>query len=172
MRCFIVLFICSLICFVLPTKPQSKLKIGYINSEELLMAMPERSEALKKMQDFVKQLENQLLEMQNELEKKYNDYLQKKDSLSELIRKHKEEEILELQRRIQVFQDNAQNEMRKKEQELLQPIIEKAKNTIEEVAKENGFTYILDVSSPTILYYPKDPQIDILPLVKKKLNLK
>ncbi|MCX7955000.1 MAG: OmpH family outer membrane protein [Bacteroidales bacterium] len=151
---------------------QQKIKIGYINSNELLTAMPERTEAQKKLQDFAKQLEDQLLQMQTELERKYNDYLSKKDSLTEIVRKSREEELLSLQQRIQTFQENAQSEMQKKEQELLKPIIEKAKVAIEEVAKENGFTYIFDISSGAVLVYPKESSDNILPLVKKKMNIK
>lgn len=52
--------------------------------------------------------------------------------------------------------------------QLVQPLIDKAKKAIEEVAKENGFTYIIDTSSGALLYSGGE---DILPLVKKKLNL-
>jgi len=59
--------------------------------------------------------------------------------------------------------------LQKKEQSLLQPIIDKAKNAINEVAKEGSFTYILDSSVGVVLYSVESD--DILPLVKKKLGL-
>ncbi len=149
---------------------QQKLKFGHLNSNDLLEAMPERLSAQKTLQDFTKQLEDQLVTMQEELEKKYNEYLEKKDNMTELIRKNKEEELMSIQQRIQTFQTNAQQELQKKEQELIKPIIDKAKKAIEDVAKEQGYTYIFDTGSGAILYFPKESD-DILPLVKKKLGI-
>ena len=115
---------------------QQKIKLGHLNSNDLLEAMPEKAKAQKSLQDYSKQLEDQLTTMQDELEKKYNDYLSKKDSLSDLIKKNREDELMSLQQRIQTFQGNAQQELQKKEQDLLKPIIDKAKQAIEDVAKE------------------------------------
>ncbi len=60
--------------------------------------------------------------------------------------------------------------IKKKEQELLTPLINKAREAINEVAKENGYKYIFDSSLGVILF--TDDTDDILPLVKKKLNIK
>ncbi len=150
---------------------QQKLKFGHLNSNDLLETMPDKATAQKTLQDFSKQLEDQLLAMQEELEKKYNEYLEKKDNMTDLIKKNKEEELMSLQQRIQTFQTNAQQELQKKEQELLKPIIDKAKKAIEDVCKENGYTYVFDTGTGALLYYPKDSD-DILPLVKKKLGIK
>ncbi len=149
---------------------QQKIKLGHLNSNDLLESMPDKAAAQKTLQDYSKQLEDQLTTMQEELEKKYNEYLVKKDSLTDLIKKSKEEELMSLQQRIQTFQTNAQQELQKKEQELLKPIIDKAKKAIEDVAKENGYTYVFDTASGSLLYYPKESD-DILPLVKKKLAI-
>ena len=51
------------------------------------------------------------------------------------------------------------------------PIQEKIMTAIKAVGEENGFTYILDVNSSTIVYTGKDA-IDVTPLVKDKLGLK
>jgi len=77
---------------------------------------------------------------------------------------------MDLSNRIEAFQSSAQEDLQKKEQELLQPIIDLAKKAIEEVAKEQGYTYILDTAYGIVLF--ADPSDDIMPLVKKKLNLK
>ncbi len=162
-----VLFIACVVTF---SNAQQKNKFGHLSSTDLLEAMPDKEAAQKTLQDFSKQLEDQLTAMQEELEKKYNEYLEKKDNMTELIKKNKEEELMSIQQRIQTFQTNAQQELQKKEQELLKPIIDKAKKAIEDVAKENGYTYIFDTASGSLLYFPKDSD-DILPLVKKKLGI-
>lgn len=166
-KLFLVLMMSSI---VVTGYSQQKIKLGHLNSNELLEAMPEKAKAQKSLQDYSKQLEDQLVAMQDELEKKYNEYLEKKDTYTDLIKKNKEEELTSLQQRIQTFQANAQQDLQKKEQELLKPIIDKAKKAIDEVAKENGYTYIFDTGTGVLLYFPKDSD-DILPLVKKKLGI-
>jgi len=53
---------------------QAQGKIGHINSNELLMAMPDRDAAEKKLEEFAKQLEGQLTSMSMEYEKKLTDF--------------------------------------------------------------------------------------------------
>ena len=55
-----------------------------------------------------------------------------------------------------------------REKALLTPIIDRAKEAIRDVAKENGYTYIFDSAVGVTLYEGGD---DVLPLVKKKLGL-
>ena len=155
---------------VADTFAQGKYKFGHIDANQLLLFMPERVNAQNAIQEHARQLEEQLLAMQAELNNKYQEYLTKQDSLSDLIKQTKEKELQDLQLRIQTFQADAQQSVINKETELIQPIIEKARNAIQEVAKENGFTYIFDVSTGAVLYFSDDSK-DILPLVKKKLGL-
>ena len=59
--------------------------------------------------------------------------------------------------------------MQEKEQELLEPILSKARKAIDEVALEGEFTYIFDKSQGSLLYANESE--NILNLVKKKLKL-
>jgi len=150
---------------------QAKLKFGHVNSNDLFALMPEKNTAQQALQDYSKQLEDQLVAMQDELQKKYTDYQANQATLTDVVKKTKEEELQTMQQRIQTFQANAQDELQKKEQELLKPIIDKAKKAIEDVSKENGYTYVFDTGTGVLLYWPKDSD-DILPLVKTKLGIK
>jgi outer membrane protein len=80
----------------------------------------------------------------------------------------KEQALQELYRRIQGWQQQAQDLSQRKQQELLAPVYDKVKKAIADVAKENGFTFIFNKEQ--LLVSP--PGDDILPLVKKKLNIK
>lgn len=145
---------------------QKTQKLGHINSNELLMAMPERTKIQKDLEDYAKQLQSQLQTMETEWQGKVQDFKAKEGQMTELIRNTKVKEITDLEQRIQDFQETAQKDLQNKEGELLQPLIDKAKKAIEDVAKENGFTYILDSSVGVLLYTAGE---DILPLVKKNL---
>ena len=147
-----------------------ELKFGHINSQELLKAMPENDSAQAQLQRYAQQLQDQMDALQVEYNRKLQDYQAQQGQLTDLIRKTKEQELIDMQKNIQNFQAEAQQDMQKKQQELLQPIIDKANNAIKEVARENGFIYIFDVAGGMILYY-SEKSIDILPLVKKKLGI-
>jgi len=149
---------------------QKNQKFGHINSNELLQAMPENTQAQQALQAHSKELETQLMAMQAELEQKYNDYLAKKDSLSKLLQQTKESELNDLNTRIQSFQQTAQQDLQAKESELLQPIIEKARNAIREVSKEEGYTYVFDTSTGALVYWPEESD-DIMAKVKTKLGM-
>ena len=165
-----VLLIVCLVGFVTLTYGQSKPKIGHINSNELLEQMPGRDSAKAKLQKYANDVQSQYKAMQGELETKYADYQANEKNMTDLIKKTKMDELKDLQDRTENFQKNSQDDMQKKENELLKPMIDRAKKAIEEVATENKYNYIFDTASGILLY--SDPGDDIMPLVKKKLNLK
>jgi outer membrane protein len=150
---------------------QPGLKLGHINSQELLQAMPENDTAQAKLEKIAKEFQSQIEAMQVEFNNKYQDYTSKLSTFSDLVRQTKETELQEMNQRIQQFQTSAQEDMSKKRTEIYKPVLDKANKAISEVAKENNFTYIFDLSAGTVIYHA-DYSIDILPLVKQKLGLK
>lgn len=149
---------------------QKNIKLGHINSNDLMQIMPGRDSAQAILQQEVTGLEEQLKSMQSEMEKRYNDYMEKQSGWTELIRNTKQRELQDMGTRIQEFQENAQKTLQQREQDLLKPIIDRAKKAISDVAAENGYTYILDSGTAAVLY--SQDSDDIMPLVKKKLGLK
>jgi len=145
-------------------------KFGHIDSQELISSMPATDSAQAKLRKLTQDLEEQLELMNVELNNKYENYLSKRDSYSELIRQTKEAEIQEMQQRIQKFQMEADNDLQTQRTKLLQPIQEKALKAVQDVAREQKFTYIFDIGTGAIPYY-SDQSIDIMPMVKKKLGI-
>jgi len=149
---------------------QGTMKIGYIDSNKLMGMMPETDTAQAQVKRYANNLQNQMKAMAQEYQSKVQDYQSNVGTMSDLIKQTKEKEISDLQQRIQAFQASADQDIQKKQQELFQPVIAKVKAAINSVEKENDYTYILDVSQGVVLYYANGD--NILPLVKKKLNLK
>lgn len=146
------------------------LKLGHINSQELLQAMPESDSAQAKVEKITKELQEQLETYQVEFNNKYQDYVAKADSYSEIIKQTKQQELQEMNQRIQQFQQNAEQDLQKRRQEVYKPVLDKANKAVADVAKENGFTYIFDLSAGTVVFH-SESSIDILPLVKQKLGI-
>jgi outer membrane protein len=160
----------ALIVFAGSTQAQS-LKIGHIDSNEIMNMMPERTVIENNLKDFEKQLETELRLMMGEYQTKVADYQNNVATMSNLIRQSKEKEITDLQTRIQDFQQNADVEFGEKRVELLTPLIDKVKKAIEDVGKENNYTYIIDAATGVLLHVGANAD-DVTKLVKTKLNLK
>lgn len=149
---------------------QKNIKLGHINSNDLMEIMPGRDTAMAQLQKDVEDAQAELDAMGKEYETKVNEYMAKRDQLSELIRKTKESDLQAMSARIEEFRSNAKGLLEKRQEELLKPIVDRARAAIEEVGKENGYTYIFDAGVGAILY--SQDSDDIMPLVKKKLGLK
>ncbi len=145
-------------------------KFGHIDLQALIQIMPERAAAEKQFETFQKGLENDFGTMQKEFQAKYLEYAQKRDSLSETLRKVKDEEIQAMQQRIQTFEQTAQQQLQAKQGELLKPVFDKADKAVKEVGAEKGLVYVFDMSSRVILYNSKE-SVDLLPFVKTKLGI-
>ena len=133
--------------------------------------MPEADSAQSQLLALNDELVRTGEELQVEFNKAYLDYEQKRDSLSPLIRKTKEDALNDMQIRIQEFGTMSQQEIETKRQELYQPILIKAQNAITEVADENGFDYVIDTAQGIVLKVPSDESLNILPLVQAKLGI-
>jgi outer membrane protein len=144
-------------------------KIAHINLNDLLLLMPERKKAETDIQEYAKTLDGQMRTMNAEYESKVQEYTSKESIMTEPVKIDKQKEIADLEERIRNFQTTAQESLQKKQNELLEPMLTKAKKSVEEVAKENSYKYVLDNSQGNLLY--AEPADDIMPLVKKKLGL-
>jgi len=147
------------------------LKIGYIDSNEIMGLMPERDSVEVNLMKFQQQLENELRVMGAEYQKKITDYQNNLATMSNLIKQSKEKEIQDLQARIQEFQQSADAEFGDKRTELLKPVIDKVKKAIEDVGKEQGYTYILDSATGVLLHVGSTAD-NVTAQVKAKLKLK
>ncbi|TXC78901.1 OmpH family outer membrane protein [Luteibaculum oceani] len=143
-------------------------KLGHVNSQEILVKMPEYKQAQTKAETFAKELEGSLQSMTTEYQKKLAGLQSKEGNMTNTERETAISELQQLEQRIQSFQVSAQERMQKQESELLTPIIEKVRGAIKKVGETNGFTYIFDLSTGATVY---QNGTDVTPLVKKELGL-
>lgn len=144
-------------------------KFGHIDSNEILGIMPETDSLQNELKNYADYLDQQLNAMANEYQAKVAEYQNNAATMSDLIRQTKEKEITDLQGRIQAFQASADQDLASKQAELFNPLIEKVRNAITEVAKTNSYTYIFDVGTGAVLFWENGD--NVLPLVKKQLGI-
>ncbi|MCK4360452.1 MAG: OmpH family outer membrane protein [Bacteroidales bacterium] len=148
---------------------QTNAKLGYINSNELFELMPGRDTIESQLKEYKTILENTIQTMLLEYQNKIQEYQVDVATMSDIIKQTKEKEITDLEARIQAFQQTADQDFSNKQAELFNPLLEKAKKAIKEVAEENGYTYIFDAGVGVLLYFEKGD--NVLPLVKKNLGI-
>jgi outer membrane protein len=147
----------------------AQVKLGHINTQELIRLMPEVELADQAFATEFRIIQNSLQTMSEEFERLANEFQANQNQWSQLIQQTRVREIQDLQGRIENFRENAERELEELRASLFQPIIEKAREAVAEVAREHKYTYIFDLSTGPLAYYGGD---DIMELVKKKLNLK
>jgi outer membrane protein len=166
-----IVIVFALISFIGSASAQTKVqKIGHIDFAKLYQMIPGQDTIKTKYDKFQKELSDEFNKSQAEYTTKLDEYTKTKATLSNIILQTKEKEIQDIQQRLQAFQESAQQSLQQKQNELMAPSIAKANKGIADVAKENGFSYILNTTDGVLLFF--DGGDDIMPLVKKKLNLK
>ena len=150
-------------------------KLGRINMQELVFAMPETAEMQKNLEAYQKELQDQLETIGVEFNNKLNEYTKqvsdKNSTMSDSVRQLKEKELNDLKTRYDEFVQVSQQDMQKKQGELLEPIIVKAQDAVKEVSKAGGYTVVYDTSVNAVAYFDEAVVTDILPAVKTKLGI-
>ncbi|MFA6127429.1 MAG: OmpH family outer membrane protein [Bacteroidales bacterium] len=149
-------------------------KIGHIDTQAILQLMPERDSAAKVYEKFNAEILKNLESMNVVYANLVETYTKQRDSLSSFIRSAKEAEIGDMQGKITNFREVAQQELDKKQNDLMAPIVAKLKAAIKAVAEAGKFTYVIDTQSGAgiLLYFPEDESLNLLAPVKAKLGIK
>src|SRR5690242_17069431 len=100
-------------------------KVAHLNYDSLISLMPETKAATEAAQNYLKGLEQEMAAMQSEFETKYKEYLEKEATMSDLLKKTKQDDLQQLQGRIQEFQRQAEMDYKRKQSELTAPLMEK-----------------------------------------------
>jgi len=168
----ITLFLASTAIFA-----QNSCKCGFIDTEKLLMQMPETKTAKEQMEKETKAMRDQLEVMQVEANNKYQAYVEN-DKLeagnaakwTKIVKQDKETELQSLQQRIQEFQNTAQQSLQQKQGELYEPILKKVDDAIKKVAADGNYMVVYDINK--ILYVSTTLCTDITTAVKTTLGIK
>lgn len=150
----------------------ASLKIGYADIDYVLEQMPEYKEIQNEFNTFQGQLQKQYKAKIDEYQAKLAEYQQNAAGMIDAMRADKEKELVQLEERIQEFQQNIQTELQRKQSELFQPLYVKIGNSIEKVAEENSFDYIFSakVGAIDVLLYGKD-EYDVSDLILKNMGI-
>ena len=169
MKKIFVIAIASLIA--LSANAQSgRTVIGHVNFNELVMLMPEMDEARATLHAAQQEAEETYASMVEEYQTKITQYQQKSSSWTAAIKEAKEKEIMDMQNRIQDFQQSLTQELQQQQSQLMAPINEKATKVVKEIAKVKGIEVLFDDSQA--IYFDYSRVIDITEEARNALNIK
>ena len=159
-----------LLMFFVLTGVFAQQKYGHINSQDIQETMPEFKQLTASMEVKRKQYDNQLQRMMTDYKQKSKELNDYGAAMMEAVREERMKELEALQQSITSFQDNAEAELQKSQLKLMKPLNDKYLKVVQAVAKENGYTYIFDLSSGTVVYHPENTG-DVTDLVKKRMGI-
>ncbi len=144
---------------------QENLKIGHINSQEIIQQLPVNDSIQQVLNKEADEVEKMYNEMITEHEANLKKFEAEKSSYSEFVRNSKENDLMETATKIQQYPQNANQQLQKMQVKLYQPVQEKIKNAIEKVSLQNNFTYVLDLSSGAVVFFaPSSKNLNALVL--------
>ncbi len=134
-------------------------KIAHINSEAIMQALPEAVDAQRSLDALVAQWETELQKMQDDWKKKFDEYDKKKLILTDQARADQEKQLRELDQGIADFRNRKfgqSGELFQKQNEVMKPIQNKMFQVLSEIAKEDGYDYIIDKSGDVLILYANE----------------
>ncbi len=160
---------------LLPLAASAQLKVGIMNPDDVLDAMPEAAQVQADLESFAQ-------ERQSAFQQRYRTWIEEVTAYSERVeageiseaeQAAEEERLAEMQEEVTNMQQNLEREIQQRQAELFNPLLIKVEDAMAEVAEEMGLDFVLNKTSNTgdpIVYYASERATDITQQVIEKLN--
>ena len=149
------------------TSAQSK--VAHIDTQELIAAMPDMKAAQNQLQKLQKTYEADIQAMATELQNKMKQYQAEASSKTDEVNGQRAKEVQDIRDNVLKYEQTAQQEMGKRQEGLIKPIMEKARLAIQKVARAKGYQYVVDSTTGSGLILADGP--NLLEDVKKELGM-
>ena len=133
----------------------SQSKIGTLNTEFVISKMPELKEVQSQMEEYNRELGQKIQNKYTEYQKLVQKFEQEQDSLNDVMKKIRENEIYDLEESIKKLQNNSEQAARVKRNELMRPLYEKIGVAIEKIVQEKGYTQIFNENNGLVYGSPE-----------------
>lgn len=164
----------ALMIFCLSAVMQAQTKIAYINSQTILEQLPEAQDAQKQLDALSQEWQTEMTKMASEIQRKVEDYDKRKLIMTDKRRAEVEKELQDLDKKLVDYRNQkfgTSGELFNKQSELMKPIQEKIFKAVKDVADSEGYDYVVDRSSSTLLLYANSKH-DLTQKVLEKVQQK
>jgi outer membrane protein len=172
MRKLVLLAVLGMLSVASHAQTASATKIGYADVDYIFSQMPESKQIDSDLKSLQTQLKNQIDTKYQEFQKKLQDYNANINNMIDAVKANTERELQQMQQNIEKLQQDAQVTVQNKQTQLMEPVFTKVGKAIEDVAKENSYTFILSqqIGGLDVILYG-DEKMDVSDLVLKKLGV-
>ena len=119
-------------------------KTAHVNVSEIMAKMPAMLDAQKQLEKLSATYDTEYKTMVEEYQNKLKKYEQEAATVGETVNETRSKEVQDMQKRIVDYRDNAQKELQQKETDIVKPLMEKVRASIQKVGKAKGFQYIFN----------------------------
>lgn len=144
-------------------------KTAHIDTQALVEAMPEMKAAQSQLEKLQKTYDTAIKDMAKEFEAKVKMYGAEEASKTQEENAKRVEEVQGMERNISAYRQQALQDLQKKEVDVFQPILEKARAAIQKVARAKGYEYVLDSATGNGVILADG--YDLIGDVKKELGI-
>lgn len=143
-------------------------RIGYIDSRKVIQEAPGSQEARQTLEREMGAYQTQLRAMEDSMQTMLTDYQQKSVMLSADAKKQREQELVQKQTAFQTRAQQLQETAARRQQELMQPIMDRIQTVISDVRQQDGYAIIFDMAAEAMV--AADPALDLTNRVLERLR--
>ncbi len=148
------------------------LKFGHMNSQDVILAMPEYETAQAELVALDKKYSEELQRTQEEFNRKYEEFQREAETLPANIAERRQKELQDMYQRREQFQQDAYQGMQEAQNNLMMPIYQKLDDAIKSVGQAEGLIYIFDIVRTQIPYINESMSSDVTDKVKAQLGIR
>ena len=141
------LLIAAILFLVASQTINAQAKTAHVDVSEIMAKMPAMIDAQKQLEKLSGTYDANYKKMVEEYQTKLKKYDSESATVTEAVNGERSKEVQDMQKRIVDFRDNAQKELQQKESDIVKPLMDKVRTSIQKVGKAKGFQYVLDGST-------------------------
>lgn len=165
------IFLALAVLTALPLCLMAQSKFGIVNPDKIMNDLPDMKTAQKALQDQAAKYQKEDSVLKAEIQLKYDDFqkFQNDPKTPDAIKERRMQELQDMSNKLQMFTQNANQDMARQQEQLMSPIQAKMVKAIQAVGEAGGYTFIFTSEAP--VYVGKDV-VDVTADVRKQLGLK
>ena len=143
---------------ILPLEVKRNIKVAYVNIEAVFASLPDTDSAKTKLNAFIAEQMMVLQPLEADLktlQTRYSEMKAKGSATLPLV----EKELIAKQQEYRLSSAQLEKEISELEASLLEPIQVKIQNKIDEIAKKEGYTYVLNMTSGLNILFNKEENL-------------
>ena len=140
-------------------------KTAHVDVNDIMSKMPAVLDAQNQLKKLSDTYTAEYKTMVDEYQAKLKKYDGESTTVTDAVNQTRQQEVQDMAKRISDYQETAQKDLQKKEADLMKPITEKVKASIQKVGKAKGYQYVLNAADLLLADGP-----DLTADVKKDLG--